>query len=179
MISAVSNSVVRGISKPIQAEIMDANTCFDKLWLQSCINALYENGLDNLLNLLYLENKEAEIAIKVNNKLTERVKVSDIIMQGSVWSSLKCTAVMDKLNKTTMTNPALQYSYKNYPNIKIGVNGMVDDILAISECGTNSIVKNAVINSFIESERLTLSKDKSAVVHIGKTKNLVLNLKYT
>ena len=48
---------------------------------------------------------------------------------------------------------------------------MVDDILAISECGTNSIVKNAVINSFIETQRLTLSKDKSQVVHIGKSYN--------
>jgi hypothetical protein len=47
---------------------------------------------------------------------------------------------------------------------------MVDDILAIYEWGTNSIVKIAIINSFIESERLTLSKDKSEVVHIGKTK---------
>ena len=84
MISAVSNAVIRGTSKPIQAQIMDANTCFEKLWLQSCINSLYENGLDNdLLNLLYIEKKEAEITIKVNNKLTERVKVNDIIMQGS------------------------------------------------------------------------------------------------
>ena len=30
--------------------------------------------------------------------------------------------------------------------------------------------EESVINSFIESERLTLSKDKSEVVHIGKTK---------
>ena len=37
---------------------------------------------------------------------------------------------------------------------------MVDDILSISEWGTNSIV-NAVINLFIETQRTTLSKDKS------------------
>ena len=81
---------------------------------------MYENGLDNdLLNLLYIENKEAEIAIKVKKKLTERVKVHDIIMQGSVWSSLKCTAERDKLHKMVMKNPSHQYSYKNDPKKKI------------------------------------------------------------
>ena len=112
--------------------------------------------MDNdLLNLLYVQNflekNFPKKSSKVTNKLTERVKVNDIIMQGSVWRSLKCTAVMDKL---VTKNPALQYSYKNDPNITLGVNGIVDDILAISEGGKNSIVKNAVINSFIESERL-------------------------
>ena len=108
VLSAVSNSVIRGQSKPIQAQIMDAETCFDKLWLQSCINALFEAGLDNdQLNLLYIENKEAEVAVKVNNKLTERKTIKDVIMQGTVWSSLKCTAVMDKLNKHMMTKPTL------------------------------------------------------------------------
>ena len=121
------------------------------------------------MNLLYIENKEAEVAVKVNNKPTEIFKIKDTLMQGTVWSSLKCTAVMDKLNKHIMTQQALQYLYKNDPDIAIGVNGMIDDILSISECGTNSIVKNAVINSFIETQRLTLSKDKSQVVHIGQS----------
>ena len=46
---------------------------------------------------------------------------------------------------------------------------MVDDILSISECGKNSIVKNEVLNSFIETQRLTLSKDKGQIVHIGQS----------
>jgi hypothetical protein len=47
VISAICNSVLRGNSAPIQIQVMDAEKCFDKLWLQGCINALFEAGLDN------------------------------------------------------------------------------------------------------------------------------------
>ena len=46
---------------------------------------------------------------------------------------------------------------------------MVDDTIGVSTCGNSSIELNATINSFIETKRLTLSKDKSVVVHIKKT----------
>ena len=45
---------------------------------------------------------------------------------------------------------------------------MVDDNLCISMCGITSVQKNAIINSFIETQRLTLSKSKSVVIHVGK-----------
>ena len=108
MISAITNSVLNGNSQPIQVQVLDAEKCFDKLWLQSCINSIYEAGMDNdKLNLLYIENKNAQIANKVNNKLSMRISVKDVIMQGSVWSSLKCTTSMDSLNKTAMTDKNL------------------------------------------------------------------------
>ena len=57
VIGAVINSVTNGTSKPIQVQVMDAEKCFDKLWLQACINALYEAGINNdYLNLLYIKN---------------------------------------------------------------------------------------------------------------------------
>ena len=61
----------------------------------------------------------------------------------------------------------LKYYYKNDKNIPIGVLGMVDDTITISECGAQSVSKNAVLNSFIENQRLTLSDEKSCVIHIG------------
>ena len=45
---------------------------------------------------------------------------------------------------------------------------MVDDTIAISKCGIRSIQKNTTLNSFIEAERLTLSSEKSVVLHVGK-----------
>ena len=169
VMSAITNSIINGKSEPIQAQIMDINTCFDKLWLQACINALFEAGLDNdQLNLLYLENKNANIAVKVNNKLSARISVKNVIMQGTIWGSLKCTTTMDTLNKTMKEDTNLHYNYKGDKNIAIGVLGMVDDTLALSECGNKAIRKNSVVNSFVESQRLTLSTEKSVVVHIGK-----------
>ena len=75
------NSVVNGKEMPIQIQIGDVEKCFDKLWLQNTTNALFEAGLkSDMLNLLYLENRNARIAVKVNNHLTERISVKDVEM---------------------------------------------------------------------------------------------------
>ena len=121
-----------------------------------------------MLNLLYLDNLNAKVAVKINNGITERVPVKNVEMQGSVWGSLKCTSSMDILNKNILEQKDLVYNYRGDPNIEIGVLGMVDDNLSISKCGTSSVMKNGVINSFIEMQRLTLSREKSVVLHIGK-----------
>ena len=85
MLSAICNSVLKGNSRPKQIQVMDSEKCFDKLWLQSCINAFFDAGLENdKLNLLYIENKNANIAVKVNGKLSTRINVKDVIMQGLV-----------------------------------------------------------------------------------------------
>ena len=65
MLGAVINSVVNGNQEPIQIQVMDIEKCFDKLWLEATTNALFYAGVKNeLLNLLYMENKHAKIPIK-------------------------------------------------------------------------------------------------------------------
>ena len=92
VLGSVINSVINGKEDSIQIQVQDVNKCFDKLWLQETTNALYETGLtNNILNLIYLENKNAKVAIKINNKLTNRFSVQDVDLQGSVWGSLKWT----------------------------------------------------------------------------------------
>ena len=68
-----------------------------------------------------------------------------MVMQGSVWGSLKCTSTMDKLNQIAMSDKTLQYLYKGDQNIPIGVLGMVDDTLGVSKCGQKAIQKKSVI----------------------------------
>ena len=85
VVGAISNSVINGKQPPIQMTVTDVEKCFDKLWLQATINALFEAGLTcDTLNLLYIENENAQIAIKVNGNLTKRVNIKDVVMQGSV-----------------------------------------------------------------------------------------------
>ena len=116
--------------------------------------------------MLYIENEKANIAAKVNNRLTKRFSVKKVVMQGSVWGGLKCTSLMDKLSKIMKTNETLLYKYREDPNIGIGVLGMIDDNVGISVCGTDLVVKNVVINSFVETHK-EMHKDKSMVAHIG------------
>ena len=169
VLGAVINSVTNGAEEPIQVQVVDVEKCFDELWLEATTCAMHEAGITSeLLNMLYIENKAAQIAVKVNGQLTERVIVKDVEIQGSVWASLKCTATMDQLNKSLLQQEHLIYNYKGDKNIKIGVLGMIDDTLSISKCGNSSVQKNAILNSFIETQKLTLSEDKSVVLHVGK-----------
>ena len=142
VLGAVMNSVINGKEEPIQIQVLDVNKCFDKLWLQQTTNALYEAGLNNnKLNLLYQENKNTKVAVKVNNQLTHQFPVKNVELQGSIWGSLKCTTSMDTLNKILLPQEHLAYKYKRDLNIQIGVLGMVDDTLAINDCGTSSVQK--------------------------------------
>jgi hypothetical protein len=139
------------------------------MWLQTSTNALFECGLrNNMLSLMFLKNVNAQIAIKVNNKLTRRIDVQNVEMQGTVWSSLKCTSSMDRLNKTVLSNSELQYYYKGDMNIPIGVRGMVDDTLGISKCGASAVKLNSTINSFIEAQRQALSEKKKCCCPCGE-----------
>ena len=46
---------------------------------------------------------------------------------------------------------------------------MVDDVLGTQKCGTKSINLNGAINTFMETEKLTLSHKKCYQIHIGNS----------
>ena len=87
---------------------------------------------------MFAQNFQIEILVAQKKLLleslpTSRTDAKDVELQGSVWSSLKCTTMMDTLNQIVMSNEELQYFYKGDRNIPIGVRGMVDDTLGISK----------------------------------------------
>ena len=90
-----------------------------------------------------------------------------VVMQGSVWGGLKCTTQMEQINKIMDTKESIKYKYKGDPTIGIGVLRMIDDTLGISECGAHAVEKNAIMNMFIETQRLTMHEDNSTVIHVG------------
>ena len=57
MLNAITNSVINGNEESVDIQIFDIEKCFDALWVEECVNDLFEAGLDNdKLVLLYLEN---------------------------------------------------------------------------------------------------------------------------
>ena len=64
-ISLYSMLVVKGSEKAVDLQMYDVEKCFDALWLQECINDIYEAGLHNdKLPLLFMENSNAKVAAK-------------------------------------------------------------------------------------------------------------------
>ena len=58
VINAITNSVSKEKSDSIDIQLYDVEKCFDALWLQECINDIYDAGLDNdKLPILFKENQ--------------------------------------------------------------------------------------------------------------------------
>ena len=166
VVYAVTNSLKRKNEEPIDINVYDVMKCFDALWNEECINDLYEAGLTNdKLPLLFLENKSAQVAIKTPHGMTQRVDITNVIMQGTVWGGLFCTTSMDKLGKQAYREPDLLYKYKNV--VEVPPLEMIDDVLTIQKCGTATVIQNSAVNAFIESKKLKLSGKKCAQIHIG------------
>jgi hypothetical protein len=89
-------------------------------------------------------------------------------MQGTVWGSLFCTVLMDKLAKHVYENPELIYMYKDV--VATPTLGMVDDILGVSKCDKEKATNiNTTVNTFVELNKMKLSTIKCHNIHIGKT----------
>ena len=168
ILNAVMNSL-KGFEKAVDFQVYDIEKCFDSLWLHEVVNSLFEAGFQNdKLPLLFLENNNAYVAVKIQDRISKRVSIKNIIMQGSIWGSLFCVVLMEKLGKQMYSKPDLLYMYK-------GVVGtpplqMVDDILGIQKCSNKSLQLNSAINTFINLEKLKLSKNKCHNIHIGTSK---------
>ena len=147
VVNAINNSVVYGKEDPVDIQVFDVEKCFDALWVEECINDIFEAGLDNdKLVLLFLENQNANIAIKTPGGKSSRTSIKNIIMQGTVWGSLLCTATMDKLGQMIYNNPELTYKYKGV--VETPSLGMVDDILIVQKCSNDTVKLNAIVNAF-------------------------------
>ena len=83
--------------------------------------------------------------------MTRRVDISNIIMEGTVWGSLFCTATIDKLPQKVYKEETLLYKYKG--EVSVPPLGMVDDVLTVQKCGATSAAINNEVNSFFEQKK--------------------------
>ena len=121
--------------------------------------------------ILFIENINADVAVKIYNKVSKRTNVKKVVMQGSIWGGLMCTNQINTLNKTMKEKETLSYKYRNDPDIGIGVLGMADDTRAVSECGVTSVEKNSVVSSFMKTHKLRKHDEKKCCITCGKCEN--------
>ena len=175
VVHGIINSVINGGAKCVDIQIYDIKQAFDALWLQDCMNDLYDSlettGRNDKLSLLYRANCDNNVAIKTPVGQTERRNIQEIVMQGGTWGPLKCSNSLDKMGKLCETNREHLYSYKNI--VQIPILTMVDDTFAIAECGQKSLSINQFINTHIELKKLQMhvpdstGKTKCHKIHVG------------
>ena len=96
--------------------------------------------------------------------MSKRVPIKNAIIQGTVSGSLLCTTSMDKLGQHVYKHEELLYKYKGEVNIHSL--GMVEDVIEIQKCFSDSMRINAVVIAFVEDNRITLSKKQCHKIHM-------------
>ena len=95
-------------------------------------------------------------------------------MQGEVTGPGQCSNQVDTYGKECLQESKLLYNYKD--DLGIPPLGMVDDVLAISSCGADSVQMNAFLNAKTSIKRLQYGPDKCHQLHVGKDKTLCPDL---
>ena len=73
------------IDKQLWITLYDIDKCFDSLWLQDCINSLWDNGIkDDTFSLIYYLNAKANVIVKTPFGDTNPLHLTNIVKQGVV-----------------------------------------------------------------------------------------------
>ena len=153
--------------KPIDVQLYDYKQCFDSLWLNECLNDLYDSGVqDDQLALLYDINSHVRVAVKTPVGRTIRKSIYNVITQGDNFGPILCSNQVDTIGKECLNEGKYLYRYRG--EVEIPPLSMVDDLLCVSECGHQSYMMNAFINYKTSNIKLQFGTDKCKKLHIGK-----------
>ena len=155
--------------------ILDYRVCFDSLWIEEVINDLFETGVDNRnLALIYEANKVNEVSVITPSGKTETERVERIVMQGETLAPLECSVQVDTLGKECVEEDKHMFVYKK--TVKVPPLSMVDDIIAVSKCGSDTVETNAFLNAKTNVKKLQYGETKCVKMHVGSDKTVCPDL---
>ena len=136
VIYGIINSVIQGEAGCIDIQIYDIIQAFDALWLDDCLNDIYDalpvDKRDDKLALLYEINKHNKVAVNTAVGQTERVDIHKVVTQGGTWGSLLCSNHIDTIGRRCTDTGEYMYKYKGH--VEVMPLAMVDDLLGIAAC---------------------------------------------
>ena len=172
--------VIHGEAGCIDIQIYDIIQAFDALWLDDCLNDIYDalpvDKRDDKLALLYEINKHNKVAVNTAVGQTERVDIHKVVTQGGTWGSLLCSNHIDTIGRRCSDTGEYMYKYKGH--VEVMPLAMVDDLLGIAACGHESVALNTFLNTQIELKKLRFhtpdkqGKSKCNVIHVGKNSGI-------
>ena len=110
VLNGIINEAIRN-KKSVDIQILDYRQCFDSMWMEECVNDMYDYGVRNPnLAMIYEANKVNNVAVMTPNGLTERTKIEKIVMQGEVFGPLECSITVDTIGKECQATNQYLYS---------------------------------------------------------------------
>ena len=162
-------------NKPVVLQIYDYAQMFDSINLQQAISDVYETGLqDENLSLIYKANKEIFMAVNTPDGLSERQVLNNIVLQGDTFGSILASVQVDTIGQECLQS-GYGYNYKDI--LPVGMLGLVDDIIGITEVGYKAQMMNVFMNIKTAEKGLQFGEKKCKSMLVGKDLKNVLNSK--
>ena len=93
---------------------------------------------------------KCEVKVKTPCGPTESFILKEIVPQGSVSASIKCSIQIDSIGRDCQETDNGMGLYKYKKSVLIPPLSMVDDVLSITKCGLATIESNSILNAKIE-----------------------------
>ena len=139
------------------------------------ISDIYDFGLnDDQLSLVYQANKEIFMAVNTPGGITERQVIENTVLQGDTWGSILASVQVDTIAQEC-SEEGYGYLYKNI--LPVGILGLVDDTIGVTETGYQAQMMNAFLNVKTAEKGLQYGIKKCKTMVIGKNQEKIINSK--
>ena len=108
------------LKKELWITFYDIEKCFDSLWLEDCINTLWQSGVDDdIPYLIYLLNRNADITVRTPLGNTQSFEICNLAKQGTVLGPI--------LNNCSLDDICSEGHGHNMSTVKIKAMKFVDE----------------------------------------------------
>ena len=140
------------LGKELWLTFYDIEKCFDSLWLEDCINSLWDLGVkDHVLCLIYLMNIKATATIKTPLGDRDPLFLSNFVKQGTVLGPVLNNCSLNKLSTDSI-------GY-NFGSVQIKSMKFVDDLADPDRDNQSGPASNAVLDVIQHEKRLIFSAE--------------------
>ena len=138
------------LGKGVFNTFYDIEKCFDSLWLQDCINSLWDNGVqDDSLYFIYLSSKKVSFSINTPLDRTDPYVSENLVKQGTVLGPVLNNCSLDRVPKE---GSGYQMRLVNIKSLEF-----VDDIADVNRDFKSLCHSNRLIENIQHEKRLTFS----------------------
>ena len=112
------------------------------------------------------------MAVNTPSGLSERQTLENIVLQGDTWGSLLASVQVDSIGQEC-SQSRYGYLYKNV--LPVGILGLVDDTIGITEAGYKAHMMNGFINTKTAEKSLQFGVKKCKTMLVGEDLGNILN----
>ena len=147
------------LGKELLLTFIDTEKCFDSLWLEDCINSLWDLDVkDDILCLIYLMNIKATVIIETPLGDTDPLFLSNFVVK-KVFGPVLNNCSLNKLSTDSI-------GY-NFGSVQIKSMEFVDDLADPNRDKQSALASNAVLQAIQHEKRLTFFAEKCELLKIN------------